>query len=116
MLETESEEESRLLLDEQTKELFQNNDTVVTSRKTPSGGGLNLAVRRAKPNQGGTALVGPKSQQQIAMKPRRNKLIAVENHLQKGILKIVPQWAYNSRTAIHQTISHVCADRSKYHS
>ena len=32
-LETESEEESRILLDEQTKELFQNSDAVVTSKK-----------------------------------------------------------------------------------
>ena len=33
-LETESDEESRLLLDKQTKELFQNSDTVVTSKET----------------------------------------------------------------------------------
>ena len=75
------------MLDKQTKELFQNSDTVVTSKETPIGGGLNLAVRRAKPNQGGPASVGPKSQ--VEMKPQRKKLnqekkkaaAAVEKHL-----------------------------------
>ena len=37
-------------------ERFQNSQTIVTSKDTESGGGLNLAVKRAKPN-----LAGPKS-------------------------------------------------------
>ena len=56
--ETESEEEDRNLLDEQAKERFRNSHTIVTSRDTPTGGGLNLAVRRAKPNQGGPTMGG----------------------------------------------------------
>ena len=49
-LESESEEETRIQLEEQAKEHFQNSDTVVTSKDTPVGGGLNLAfiVDRAK--------------------------------------------------------------------
>ena len=36
-------------------ERFQKSQTIVTSRDTEAGGGLNLAVKRAKPN-----LAGPK--------------------------------------------------------
>ena len=42
-LESESEEETRIQLEEQAKEHFQNSDTVVTSKDTTLGGGLNLA-------------------------------------------------------------------------
>ena len=37
-------------------ERFQNSQTIVTSKDTEAGGGLNLAIKRAKPN-----LAGPKS-------------------------------------------------------
>ena len=86
-LETESEEESRLLLDEQTKEFFQDSDTVVTSKETPIGGGLNSAVRRSKPNQGGPALAGPKSQEQVAMKSRGKKLGQEKKKAAAGVEK-----------------------------
>ena len=59
--ETESEGEDRNLVDEQARERLQNSDTIVTSRDTPTGGGLNLAVRRAKPNQGGPEMGGGNS-------------------------------------------------------
>ena len=56
-VETESEEEDRNNpFEEQAKDLFQNSDIIVTSKETPTGGGLNLAVRRAKPNQGGSMM------------------------------------------------------------
>ena len=50
--ENESDENDKNPFDEQTKDLFQNSDIIVTSRETPTSGGLNLAVRRAKPIQG----------------------------------------------------------------
>ena len=37
-------------------ERFQKSQTIVTSKDTEAGGGLNLAIKRAKPN-----LAGPKS-------------------------------------------------------
>ena len=42
---------------------------------------------------------------------KRKHAVDVENHLEKGILKIVPQWVNNAKTARNQTILHVCADR-----
>ena len=66
---TESEGEDQNISREQIKDLFQDSETVVTSRETPTGGGLNLAVRRAKPNLGGPTTVGPKTQEQVALKP-----------------------------------------------
>ena len=62
--ETLSEEEDWNTPSEQTKESFQNSEEVVTSRETPVGGGLNLAIKRAKPNLG-----GPKTQEQVAINP-----------------------------------------------
>ena len=56
-VETESEEEDRNNpFEEQAKDLFQNSDIIVTSKETSTGGRLNLAVRRAKPNQGGSTM------------------------------------------------------------
>ena len=54
---------------EQIKDLFQDSETVVTSRDTPVGGGLNLAIKRAKPNLGGPKTAGPKTQEQVALNP-----------------------------------------------
>ena len=54
---------------EQVKDLFQDSETVVTSRDTPVGGGLNLAIKRAKPNLGGPKTAGPKTQEQVALNP-----------------------------------------------
>ena len=66
---TLSEEEDWNLPREQAKDLFQDNETVVTSRDTPVRGGLNLAIKRAKPNLGGPKTVGPKMQEQVALNP-----------------------------------------------
>ena len=66
---TISEEEDWNISSEQTKDLFQNSETVVTSRATPVGGGLNLAMKRAKPNLGGPKTIGPKTQEQEALNP-----------------------------------------------
>ena len=41
-------------------ERFQKSQTIVTSKDTEAGGGLNLAIKRAKPN-----LAGPKSSEEI---------------------------------------------------
>ena len=66
---TISEEEEWNIPREQVKDLFQDSETVVTSRDTPVGGGLNLAIKRAKPNLGGPKTVGPKTQEQVALNP-----------------------------------------------
>ena len=50
----------------------------MTSKDTPVGGGLKLAVKRATPNQGGSALVGPKSQEEVIMKQKPKKQTAEE--------------------------------------
>ena len=50
---TEHEKEDQNISSKQIKDLFEDSETVVTSRETPTGGGLNLAVNRAKPNLGG---------------------------------------------------------------
>ena len=69
-LESESEEETRQQQQEnQAEKLFQNSDTVVTSKETSVGGGPNLAVKRAKINHREPASVGPKSQEKMAIKP-----------------------------------------------
>ena len=65
---TESEEEYQNISSKQIKDLFQDSETLVTSRETPSGRGLNLAVKRAKPNLGGPTTMGPKTQDQVALK------------------------------------------------
>ena len=64
---TVSEEEELNISREQLKDLFQDSETVVTSRDTPVGGGLNLAIKRAKPNLGGPKTAGPKTQEQVAL-------------------------------------------------
>ena len=66
---TISEEKEWNIPREQAKNLFQDSETVVTSRDTPVGGGLNLAIKRAKPNLGGPKTVGPKTQKQVALNP-----------------------------------------------
>ena len=48
---------------------FQQSQTVVTSKDTAAGGGLSLAIKRAKPNTAGpSSLAGPKTQEEIARK------------------------------------------------
>ena len=48
---------------------FQQSQTVVTSKDTVAGGGLSLAIKRAKPNTAGpSSMAGPKTQEEIAMK------------------------------------------------
>ena len=64
-----SEEEEWNIPREQVKDLFQDSETVVTSRDTLVDGGLNLAIKRAKPNLGGPKTVGPKTQEQVALNP-----------------------------------------------
>ena len=66
---TISDEEDWNISREQAKDLFQDSETVVTSRDTPVGGGLNLAIKRAKPNLGGPKSMGPKTQKQVALNP-----------------------------------------------
>ena len=66
---TISDEEEWKIPREQAKDLFQDSETVVTSRDTPVGGRLNLAIKRAKPNLGGPKTEGPKTQQQVALNP-----------------------------------------------
>ena len=69
---TISEEEEWNIPREQAKGLFQDIETVVTSRDTPVGGGINVAIKRAKPNLGGPKTVGPKTQEQVALNPLGN--------------------------------------------
>ena len=72
--ESESEEEDKNPFDEQTKDLFQNSDSIVTSRETPTGWGLNLAVMRTKPNQSGPVMGGLRLKNKWQSSPKeRNK-------------------------------------------
>ena len=66
---TVSEEEELNISREQLRDFFQDSETVVTSRDTPVGGGLNLAIKRAKPNLGGPKTAEPKTQEQVALNP-----------------------------------------------
>ena len=66
---TISEEEDWNISREQAKDLFQDSEAVITSRDTPVGGGLNLAIKRAKPNLGGPKTMGLKTQEQVALNP-----------------------------------------------
>ena len=68
---TESEDEDQNISSEQIKDLFQDSETVVTSRETPTGRGLNLAVKRPKPNLGGPMTVGPKTQVKMSYRSSR---------------------------------------------
>ena len=53
---------------------FQQSQTVVTSKDTAAGGGLNLAIKRAKPNTAGpSSWAGSKTQEEIAMKMGNKK-------------------------------------------
>ena len=53
---------------------FQPSQTVVTSDDTDSGGGLNLAIKRAKPNMAGPSLsAGQKSPDESAKKKTDKK-------------------------------------------
>ena len=78
---TISEEEDWNLPSEQIKDLFQDSETVVTSWDTPVGGGLNLAIKRAKPNLGGPKSVGPKTQEQVALNPIEDSQVRRERTL-----------------------------------
>ena len=51
-----------------TKDKFQSSPTIVTSRDAEAGGGLNLAARRAKPNN-----AGPSSHKKRAAYPSRQR-------------------------------------------
>ena len=66
---TVSEEEELNISREQLRDVFQDSETVVTSRGTPVGGGLNLAKKREKPAGGGPKAAGPKTQEQVALNP-----------------------------------------------
>ena len=79
---TISEEEELDITREQLKDLFQDSETVVTSRDTPVGGGLNLAMKRGKPNLGGPNSAGPKTQEQVALNPIGNSQDKRERTLQ----------------------------------
>ena len=53
---------------------FQQSQTVITSKDTEAGGGLNLAIKRAKPNTAGpSSIPGPKTQEEIALKKCEKK-------------------------------------------
>ena len=88
-VETESEEEDRNNpFEEQAKDLFQNSHIIVTSKETSTGGRLNLAVRRAKPNQGGSTMGCRKLKSKWQLSPKeknykKKAAVAVED-LQKS--------------------------------
>ena len=68
---TISEEEDWNIPREQAKDLFQDSETVVTSRDTPVNiaGHTRDTIKRAKPNLGGPKTVRPKTQEQVALNP-----------------------------------------------
>ena len=78
-LKSDSEEETlQQLQEDQAEELFQNRDAKVTSKETTVGAGLNLATKRARPNHGEPASVGPKSQEEVAFKQKPKRQTAQE--------------------------------------
>ena len=78
-LKSDSEEETlQQLQEDQAKKLFQNCDAKVTSKETTEGAGLNLATKRARPNHGEPASVGPKSQEEVAFKQKPKRQTAQE--------------------------------------
>ena len=88
-----SQSDEDLLLEQPgaAKEKFQDSPTVITSKDTLQGGGLNLAVRRAKPNLAGPfskttkAKVGPistKDAQQVILQNKSAALAAEVNEPQ----------------------------------
>ena len=53
---------------------FQQSQKVITSKDTEAGGGLNLAIKRAKPNTAGpNSIPGPKTQEEVALKISEKK-------------------------------------------
>ena len=53
---------------------FQQSQTVITSKDTEARGGLNLAIKRAKPNTAGpSSIPGPKTQEEVALKKVRKR-------------------------------------------
>ena len=60
-------------------ERFQYNQTIVTFKETETGGGLNLAVKRAKPNTGGAkSTSGPNMQKEVVLKKSEKKMMTVQ--------------------------------------
>ena len=54
---------------------FQQSQTVITSKDTEAGGGLNLAIKRAKPiTAGPRSIPRPKTQEEVALKKGEKKL------------------------------------------
>ena len=54
---------------------FQQSHTVITSKDTETGGGLNLAIKRAKPNTAGpSSISGPKTQEEVVLKKCEKKM------------------------------------------
>ena len=53
---------------------LQQSQTVITSKDTEAGGGLNLAIKWAKPNTAGpSSIPGPKTQEEVALKKSEKK-------------------------------------------
>ena len=53
---------------------FQQSQTVITSKDTQAGGGLNLAIKRAKPKTAGpSSIPGPETQEEVALKESEKK-------------------------------------------
>ena len=78
---------------------FQQSQTVITSKHTESGGGLNLAIKRAKPNIAGPrSIPGSKTQEEVVLKKSEKKL----KNKKRGDL---------SETLIKQTASSANPDR-----
>ena len=66
---TISDEEEWKIPREQAKDLFQDSETVVTSRDTPVGGGTQPSNEASKAESRGPKTVRPKTQQQVALNP-----------------------------------------------
>ena len=53
---------------------FQQSLTVITSKDTEAGGGVSLAIKRAKPNTAGpSSILGPKTQEEVALTKSEKK-------------------------------------------
>ena len=54
---------------------FQQSQTVITSKDTEAGGGLNMAIKRAKPNTAGpSSIPGPTTKKEVVLMKCEKKM------------------------------------------
>ena len=70
---------------DEAKKKFQDNQTVVTSKDTEAGGGLNLAVKRVKPNNAGPLTKSMKIKWNGGNKDKKQSTQGASQVLERGV-------------------------------